>query len=117
MANSTMRLSDLCDCVSVQVHPATRGDDVYVGLEHVGTGRFVRANAGKASDVHSSKYAFQAGDVLYGKLRPYLDKAVLVDDSGVCSTELLVLRPKQGVDPRFLAALVHTPGFVEYAIS
>jgi type I restriction enzyme S subunit len=112
-----MRLSDLCDFVAVQVDPATRADDVYVGLEHIAPGRFVTTSHGKASDVQSAKYAFQAGDVLYGKLRPYLDKAVLAQDVGICTTELLVLRPKECVDPRFLVSVVHAPSFVKYAVS
>jgi type I restriction enzyme S subunit len=90
---------------------------VYVGLEHVASGRFVRIGQGKASDVQSSKYAFQAGDVLYGKLRPYLAKAVLADDTGICTTELLVLRSKDGVDPRFPVSVVHTPNFIEHAVA
>ena len=36
---------------------------------------------------------------------------------GVCTTELLVLRAESNVDPRFLAAAVHSPGFLEYAIA
>jgi type I restriction enzyme S subunit len=117
MTEALVRLADLCDFVGVQVDPTSRADDVYVGLEHVPSGRFVRAAEGKASDVQSSKYAFQPGDVLYGKLRPYLDKAVLADDAGICTTELLVLRPKEGVDPRFLVAVVHAPRFIEHAIA
>lgn len=117
MVDVTMRLSDLCELVGVQVDPASHADGVYVGLEHVGSGRFIRIGEGKASDVQSGKYLFQSGDVLYGKLRPYLDKAVLVQDAGICTTELLVLRPKEGVDPRFLAGVVHAPTFIEHAIS
>ncbi|MCC7275543.1 MAG: hypothetical protein IT561_22935 [Alphaproteobacteria bacterium] len=90
MAEATMRLSDLCDFVGVQIDPATCADDVYVGLEHVASGRFRRAAEGRACDVQSAKYAFRPGDVLYGKLRPYLDKAILADDAGICTTELLV---------------------------
>lgn len=112
-----MRLSDLCDFVAVQIDPASRADDVYVGLEHIAPGRFVRTSQGKASDVQSGKYVFQAGDVLYGKLRPYLDKAVLATDAGICTTELMVLRPKEGVDPRFLVSVVHAPSFVEHAVA
>lgn len=117
MTAAMMRVSDLCDFVGVQVDPTSRADDVYVGLEHVASGRFVRTGAGMASDVQSSKYAFQPGDVLYGKLRPYLDKAILADDHGICTTELLVLRPKEGVDPRFLVGVVHAPSFVEHAVA
>lgn len=117
MAETTMRLSDLCDLVGVQVDPASRADGVYVGLEHVASGRFGRIGEGKASEVRSAKYTYQPGDVLYGKLRPYLDKAVLADDTGICTTELLVLRPKEGVEPRFVAGVVHAPSFVEHAVA
>ena len=67
--------------------------------------------------MRSATSAFQPNDVLYGKLRPYLDKAVLADKSGVCTTELLVLRAKTDVEPRFIATVIHSPGFLEYAIS
>lgn len=114
---STIRLADLCDLVAEQVDPRDRSDDVYIGLEHVASGRFLRVGEGKAADMRSTKSAFQSGDVLYGKLRPYLDKAVLAEDAGICTTELLVLRAKEGVDPRFLVGVVHFPDFVEYAVS
>lgn len=117
MTNATIRLSDLCDFVGAQVDPANCADGVYVGLEHVASRRFVQVGEGKASDVQSGKYLFQSGDVLYGKLRPYLDKAVLASDTGICTTELLVLRPKEGVDPRFLVGVVHAPTFIEHAVS
>ena len=45
--------------------------------------------------------------MLYGKLRPYLDKAILTDDTGICTTELLVLRPRTGGMPRFVVGVVH----------
>jgi type I restriction enzyme, S subunit len=117
MAETTMRVADLCDFVGVQVDPSSRADDVYVGLEHVASGRFVRSGEGRAHDVQSAKYVFQPGDILYGKLRPYLDKAVLANDAGICTTELLVLRPKDGIDPRFLVGVVHAPSFVEHAVA
>jgi type I restriction enzyme S subunit len=117
MTEAAMRLADLCDLVGAQVDPADRPNEVYVGLEHVSPGRFVRSGQGRAGDVQSSKYRFQPGDVLYGKLRPYLDKAVLAEDAGVCTTELLVLRPKRGIDPRFVVGVVHAPDFVRHAVA
>lgn len=117
MSVEALCLGDLCDFVGVHVHPADAEDSVYLGLEHVPSGRFVPSDVGRSSDVHSAKYAYQPGDVLYGKLRPYLDKAVLASDSGICTTELLVLRPRAGVDPRFLIGVVHSPEFVTHAIS
>ena len=117
MTESMVRLSDLCNLVTKPVDPRERPDAVYIGLEHLATGRFTRIGAGKASDVRSSKMAFRSGDILYGKLRPYLDKAALAQDEGICTTELLVLRPKEGINPCFLVGVVHAPAFVEHAVS
>lgn len=117
ISGASIQLVDLCDLIAVQVDPKSRPGAIYVGLEHVASGRFERVGEGEAGDVQSAKYAFQPGDVLYGKLRPYLDKAVLATDTGICTTELLVLRPKTGVDPRFLTSVVHAPTFVEHAVS
>lgn len=117
MTSAKTRLGDLCDLVQIQVDPRSDGTSLYLGLEHVASGRFTPIGSGSATEVESSKYAFERGDVLYGKLRPYLDKAVLAEAPGICTTELLVLRPKEGVDPRFLACVAHAPGFVEHAIA
>jgi type I restriction enzyme S subunit len=110
-------LDALCDLVAVQRHPADMPEARYVGLEHVPSGRLRWAGVGKASDMQSHKFAFQRNDVLYGKLRPYLDKAVLADSAGLCTTELLVLRAKPGVSSHFLACVVHAPDFVAHAMA
>ena len=117
MGKSAVCLSELCDVISEQVDPGKRSDDLYIGLEDVASGRFVPTGTGQASTVRSAKSLFKPGDILYGKLRPYLDKAVLMDEEGICTTELLVLRPKAGVAPRFLVGVVHSPAFIEYAVS
>lgn len=113
----TVSLADLADLIGTQVDPRDQPNSLYVGLEHVGSGRFTRIGGGVAADVQSSKFAFKEGDVLYGKLRPYLDKAILAEQDGVCTTELLVLRAREGIDPRFLVAAVHCNDFIEHAIS
>ena len=110
-------MADLCDLIAEPIRPGTLPETLYLGLEHLASGRLVPIGARSASNVRSTTSAFQPGDVLYGKLRPYLDKAVLAKEAGVCTTELLVLRAKEDVDPRFLAAIVHSPRFVEYAIA
>ena len=117
MTQGTIRLADLCDLIGEPVRPGAQPHVLYLGLEHLSPGRLVRTGGGRASDMRSTTSAFQPGDVLYGKLRPYLDKAVLADEAGVCTTELLVLRGKDHVDPRFLAAAVHSPDFLEYAVA
>ena len=116
-SEQTVTLADLADLVGVQTDPRDQPEALYIGLEHVGSGQFVRVGGGIAADVQSSKFAFKRNDVLYGKLRPYLDKAVLAEKDGVSTTELLVLRAKEGIDPRFLIGLVHCRDFIEHAVS
>ncbi len=111
-------LSDLCNLVTVAADPFAVGpDSLYIGLEHIAPGRLTTSNFGRAADVQSNKAAFKGGDVLYGKLRPYLDKAVLSESEGICTTELLVLRAKHDVLPEYLACVVHAPNFIEFAMS
>ena len=116
-SGAPLRLADLCDRIVDSVNPRTRPDSIYLGLEHVPSGRLLPAAPGQASSVRSTTTAFRSGDVLYGKLRPYLDKAVIAPSDGVGTTELLVLRPKTGIDPKFLVAVLHAPDFLDYAVS
>ena len=74
----------------------------YVGLENVEpvTGDPVRVEEVHKNAVRSRSRVFRHGDILYGRLRPYLRKALLVEGKfrwGLCSTELLVLRPDESV--------------------
>ena len=67
-----------------------------VALENVEswTGRVTQADMGSSFD--SQMKRFQAGDVLFGKLRPYLAKVARSSFSGLCVGEFLVLRPRCG---------------------
>ena len=82
MTETTVRLADMCDLIADPVRPGAQPDALYLGLEHLAPGRLVRIGSGKASEMRSNTSAFQPGDVLYGKLRPYLDKAALADEAG-----------------------------------
>lgn len=66
----------------------------YVGLEHVPRRCVALDTWGRASDAGSTKTRFQRGDVLFGKLRPYFHKVVPAPIDGVCSTDILVIRPE-----------------------
>lgn len=65
----------------------------------------------------STKNIFFENDVLFGKLRPYLDKVVVADENGVCTTEILPLRGYYGIYPAFLRISLKCPFFVDYANS
>ena len=65
----------------------------------------------------SAKNRFCKGDVLYGKLRPYLDKVILADEDGVCSSEIMPIRGFVGLAPQFIRLVLKSPYFVQYANS
>ena len=89
-------------------------DDIYLGLEHVEswTGRF--AAAGDDVGFDSRVKRFKVGDVLLGKLRPYLAKVACPDWSGVCVGEFLVLRPSiANLSPRYLDQLMRSKPVID----
>lgn len=54
--------------------------------------------------------------MLYGKLRPYLDKAVISNENGICSTDILVLRPHNDKCSWFILGLLHLDRFIHHAV-
>ncbi|WP_053144977.1 restriction endonuclease subunit S [Erwinia billingiae] len=63
----------------------------------------------------SSKNKFYKNDVLYGKLRPYLDKVLVADDSGVCTTEIIPIKGYGNILPDYIRLLLKSPRFIAYA--
>jgi type I restriction enzyme S subunit len=62
----------------------------------------------------STKSEFQHGDILYGKLRPYLNKVVVADEPGYSSTEIVAIRPFLRLYPEYCAVAFRRPDFVAY---
>ncbi len=62
----------------------------------------------------SDKNAFLKGDVLYGKLRPYLNKVIVADEEGVCTTEILPIRCYGDFDSHYFKLALKSPSFVSY---
>ena len=65
----------------------------------------------------SDKNRFKTGDVLYGKLRPYLNKVIVADEDGACTTEILPVRGYYGIAPRYLMYALKRPEFISYVNS
>src|SRR3989338_8505442 len=89
-----IQLTELLTAISKQVQPKDFAGKSYVGLENIKSGDISLGDVSTADQVKSIKWAFQPRDILYGKLRPYLNKCVVADREGVCSTDILVLRPE-----------------------
>ena len=79
------------------------------------TGRLLSKQMVARGSVGTSTHAFDAGNVLYSKLRPYLNKVFLPEESGFCTTELVPLRPDLSLVRRdYLAAYLRSPKFLAW---
>lgn len=105
-----IKLKRKADLINVK-RDFSPSDEFYVGLENIAswTGEFIATESLSPTGAVS---VFDKGDILFGKLRPYLAKVYLAESSGVCSTEALVLRPKPDVSPYFMRYLLSEHGFI-----
>jgi type I restriction enzyme S subunit len=92
------------------------GNASFLGLEHVEaqTGRVL--GRGRVAEMKSAVARFDAGDTLYGRLRPYLNKVVTPDFAGGASAEFIVFSKENGtIDMSFLRLRLMSPDFVAFA--
>lgn len=87
-------------------------DRAYIGLEDIEswTGRLLPRERAEPEGTVS---LYEAGDVIFGKLRPYLAKVHLAEEAGACSTEALVLRPQKSLHPAYLKYVLLDPKRVD----
>lgn len=101
-------LSTLVSQVDAKITVRKDATRPYVGLENIPSRGARLIGWSLASSSISTNSIFQAGDVLFGKLRPNLRKCVVAPFDGYCSTDILVLRANTGVDPSFAGKVLRT---------
>ena len=108
-------LEEMIEPSKEKVNPLEIEEVPYISLEHIekDTGKLL--GHGRSSDVRSSKTKFSRGDLLYGKLRPYLNKVYISDFEGVCSTDLLVFPKNELLANAFFLYRFLCRDFVNYA--
>lgn len=62
----------------------------------------------------STKNSFQKGDVLYGKLRPYLNKIIVADEDGVCTTEIIPINAEPFCFNKYIFYWLKSSSFLHY---
>ena len=113
-----VQLKEIANLRREKVQPKDNNKNLnFVGLKHIDSGVSILKRWGDASEVKSTKARFYPNDVLYGKLRPYLDKAVIAEMEGMCSSDILVFTTNSKMIPRFLVYLLHSHPFRSYAIA
>jgi type I restriction enzyme, S subunit len=88
---------------------------LYIGLEHIesDTGRLLEPSELPSAEISGVRMVFRPGDILYTRLRPYLNKVYLAETDGICSPELWVLRPSHGLMPRYAVHYLRSPAVLE----
>jgi len=106
---------EIASLMTASIDPSKSGTMHCVELEHLEQGSGQRLGFVEAENQSSNKRLFETGDVLFGKLRPYLRKYWLATEEGCCSTEIWVLRPLSGVMSEYLLTIVSSDDFISVA--
>ena len=113
------RVRAVSELLTEQKNPIKRSDlssvERYVGLEHIPRKSIALNDWGSPEAVKSDKLRFAVGDILFGKIRPYLHKVALANFDGACSTDTIVLRPKFPEVNAFGLLTVFSTTFIDFA--
>lgn len=109
------RLGDLVH-LRREKEPPDRGSAfAFVGMDDVPPNSLRIESMGEFRAMKSAGNKFYPNDILYGRLRPYLNKVVVTDFEGVASGEFIVMSAPHGLDPRYLQFFMHARRFVNSA--
>ena len=112
-------LKELCNYgVCDNISPETIDDKAWIlDLEDIekDTGKILYRASNAERKTTSTKHSFQKNMILYSKLRPYLNKVVLADDKGFCTSEIIPLDFSKIIVPRYAQIFLMSPYFVGYA--
>ena len=109
-------LGSLVDTSKEKTEDFSDPDVKYVGLEHLEKDAGIIGSA-SAEGVKSLKNVFHPGQILYGKLRPYLNKHDVADFDGVCSTDILVFNVRKTAIAQYVDFFLNQRSFIEYAVA
>jgi type I restriction enzyme S subunit len=108
-------LGDVAESPRRGVKPSEIPEDTpYIGLEHMPRRSIALSEWEGAGKVTSNKSAFRKGEFLFGKLRPYFHKVGVAPVDGICSTDIVVVRPKRKEWLAYTLACISSDDFVEF---
>jgi len=108
-------VTDYGQCKSVPIDEID--DDAWVlELEDIekNTGRVLQRLAKKERNCSGIRHQFKKGQVLYSKLRTYLNKVFVAQEDGFCTTEIIPITPICGIDSEYLSMVLRSQYFLDY---
>ena len=108
-------VSNYGHCISVPVEKIGN-DDWVLELEDIekDTGRILQRLSKKDRKISGIRHQFKKGQILYSKLRTYLNKVLIADEDGFCTTEIIPITPINGVNALFLIIVLRSQYFLDY---
>jgi type I restriction enzyme S subunit len=101
------------------IHPKNRpkGIVTFVGLEHIESDTGVRIGSVQVrlEEMTGRRARFRAGDIVYGYLRPYLNKVWIAEFEGICSVDQYVFKVRSIADRNYVAHFLRSPEFLRTA--
>jgi type I restriction enzyme S subunit len=115
----TCPLGDLLDFRNDIVHPKDEptGSAIFVGLEHIERDTGVRIGSERINlhEMTGRRARFRTGDIVYGYLRPYLNKVWIAEFDGICSVDQYVFTVRPKVDRNYVARFLRSAEFLKTA--
>ena len=99
----------------VKMKPSEMRDAPFIGLQNIEAHTMRILAVGRTSDVKSSGSYFVQGDVLYGRLRPYLNKVYMPSFTGLASGEFIVFPSQNFLDNAYLKYFLNQVEFASFA--
>jgi type I restriction enzyme S subunit len=93
-----------------EIEPSTP----YIALEHMPRRCIALSEWGAADGLESNKFEFKRGEILFGKLRPYFHKVGVAPVDGVCSTDIVIVAPRERAWFGLVLGHVSSDAFVEH---
>ena len=115
MTSKIVTIGEVVDTKISMVDPKLFPKLEYFGMEHIEPKTGIIIGNTNPESMKSKSRIFQKNDVVYGTLRPYLQKCFIAKKQGLCSSTFLQLRPKDDIFPGFLHLLLLSPLFTNYA--
>ncbi len=115
-----VRLGELCNYGKCNSIPVTKipNDAWILDLEDIekDSGRVLNKKRMRDIKSSSSKHIFNEGNILYSKLRPYLNKVVIADEDGYSTSEILPLDFGMNIYNRYAQIVLMNPYFINYTV-
>jgi type I restriction enzyme M protein len=115
-----VRLGDVCGHIADTIDPHdNQGTVEYIGLENIeaNSGKLIGDTLTQYDDIKSLKNIFAKDDILFGKLRPNLNKVYLAQFPGICSTDIYVLRAKGNILSALLNIFLRNDSFTHQVLN